>query len=145
MGSGLMGTYRKRSVEHQYALTRPAGKVAVLRYGPTGVGVNLLEDIDQRARNLNVGSNGEAESVGHTRAVVWILTEYYDLHLVKRAGVESRENLAGRRVDRAAGILFVDEARQLREIGLLPFRSQGLGPALVNSYFAQLGVCVKAD
>ena len=115
--AGLVRPYRQGGVEQQHALPRPAVEVASQGDGHPDVGMQLLEDVDQRGRELYAGLHRETESVGLPRLVVRVLPENHHLHLVKRREVEGVENLRTGRKDGKLLFLCHQEALQLLKVG----------------------------
>ena len=67
-------------------------------------------------------------AVGLAGAVVGVLPKQQHLHLLERRGLERREHLVGRRVDRPGGPLVGDVLLQLLEVRFGELGRQGLLP-----------------
>ena len=88
----LMGSYRQRSIQQQHALLCPTGQIARGGNRCTKIGLNLLEDILQRGRELDTILHGETQSVRLSWLMIRILSDNHHLHLIKRTQVEGIEN-----------------------------------------------------
>lgn len=75
MRSGHMGTHRKRCVQQQHALTRPARQVAALRYFSTYVTLDFLENIEQRRRKSHSVVHRKAQSVRLIDVMIRVLSQ----------------------------------------------------------------------
>ena len=117
-------------VEHQHALIGPALQVAVVGDVDVQVAFQLFIDIDQRRRCRHARLHREAQAMGLTRAVVRVLTEDDDFHLVQRRGVQRVENQWARRIDFLAGCpLLLQKVAQLCHVRLVELSTQCLLPA----------------
>lgn len=135
MRAGKMGTYREGGVEQQHALVGPPDKVSRSgRDGGTHIRIDFFDDIDKRRRHLDSLRNRKAESVGLTRLMIRILSQYHDLDLVKRSMVKCRKDICPLWVD---GILLTfrnQEVFELNEIRRIKLRLQHLKPRRVDFY-----------
>ena len=128
MRTRIVGLHGERGVEEQHALVGPTGEVAVGRQGLAEVGLNLLEDVDQRGRHRHTRSHREAHAVGLPRLVVGVLTDDDHLDLMEGTMVEGVENLPRRGIDGGAGVLVAYEGGQLLKVGLVELRLEHLAP-----------------
>ena len=106
MRTGLMRSYRKRSIEQQHPLIGPPGKIAAHGNRRTDIIVYLLEDILQRRRKRNAVIYRKTKTMRLSRFVIRILPENNHFHLVERTGIKSGEHLAARRIYPRSGILM---------------------------------------
>jgi hypothetical protein len=87
----------------------------------------------QRGRRRRRRADGEAKAAGLTGAVIGVLSENDDFHLVERTFVEGAKNLRRRRIDPAGDIFAADKFPQRVEIGLFEFRSEMFAPAFFET------------
>lgn len=91
---------RQTGVKQEHALVRPGCQVAVRRQPQWQVAVQLFEDVAQAGRHLLAPWHGESQTLGLPLAVIWVLAEDGDAHLIARGQLQRAQHL--RRVDRSA-------------------------------------------
>ena len=97
------------------------------------VGVNFLEDINQRRRRGYVRAYGEAQAVGLAGAVVGVLAEDNHAHLIQRCTVQGVEAMVAGGEQGFSGLfLRRQEVSQLLHVGLAEFVTKVLSPAPVR-------------
>lgn len=131
----LMGAYCEGGVEQENPLTGPPCQL------PTGVGdmrvevgIDFLDDVDQRGRDSDPLGDRKAETLRLSRLVVGVLSEDDDFHLVERRVVEGGKDLAAGRVTDILLAFRYKKTLQLCEIGCLELRSEDFKPGGVNLY-----------
>ena len=129
VAAGLMGTDGEGGVEEQHTLLGPAAEVAA-GDGDAGaeVGVDFLDDVDQRRRHLDALRHRETEPHGLARLMVGVLAKDDNFHAVERCMIEGRENEASRRIASVLLPLGDEELLQLGEVRCLKLRLQHLIP-----------------
>ncbi len=93
---------REHGIEQQHPLCRPAAQVAMRSRRDAQVLLQLLIYILQRRRNAAAARNRKTEPHSLPRIVVGILPQNDHFDLLKGRAVESIENEAARRINRAA-------------------------------------------
>ncbi len=73
------------------------------------IALDLGKDVLQRRRHRHTGQYRETQAMRLTGAVVRILPEDDDLYLFKRRGIQRREDLPRRRIDRLAAFALVQQ------------------------------------
>ena len=136
MAHGLIGPHGEGCVEQHDTLFRPVRKIAVVRDGQTEIVPQLLEDIDQRRGRGNTFLNGKAEPMRLTGTMIGVLTQQYDLEIIKRGGFKSVEDQAAGWIDGPAGLFFRFEMRgDLEEVGFLKLVLEHFLPGVFDFYF----------
>lgn len=131
--SGPVSFDRECGVQQQDALPSPASQVATLGNGDTQIAFDLLEDVLERRRKLNMVVDRETKAMSLIGFVVRVLSQDDHFHAVERTGVESRKNLAAGRIDRFGGVFVPYERGQCFEIGLVEFVLKTLLPTGIDT------------
>lgn len=115
--SGNMLTHGQCGVEEQYSLFCPSAERTVIEFPAVSILYNLrnsadvvlyfLENVDERRRQRYACLHRKAHTFRLTCAMVWVLSYNHDPHLVKRAEVESVENLVPRRITPVMTVLLM--------------------------------------
>ena len=137
VGFGL--AHRESGVEEKDALSGPCTEVAVGRRREPVPDHRRANVAHRRRRLRKVPWDREAQSGGLARLMVRILSQDDDLDLLVRREAESREDVAGRRVDGTFQPFTVDEPHQLREV-----RFGGLLAQHVRPWVLYAGHCLTA-
>ena len=87
-----MGANGERSIQQEYALIGPTGKVPAFGYRNAQVVLNLLENVLEGRREGHPVVHREAQAVRLSRSVVRVLSDDHHLCLVERAEIEGIEN-----------------------------------------------------
>ena len=66
----------------------------------TDIGIDLLEDVLEAWWRYYTTPNGEAESMGLSWAMVWILTQYHHFYMVKLCEPERTKHVSAGRINR---------------------------------------------
>src|SRR5690606_30007415 len=109
---------------------RPMFEEAVPRAGYAEIALQLLVDVDEARRGGDAGPDAEAEAVRLAGAMIGILAEDDDAHLLERRQVERAEPFGALGEDALAGrLLRHEEAAQRRHIGAFELGTEGIEPA----------------
>ncbi len=128
VGVGLACAHRQHRVEEEHPLLGPRHQIPVVRDRQAELLLHLLVDVAQGGRRLHARPHGEAQAVPLPLAVVGVLAEDQDLHLVVRSRFQSREHLLPGRIDRPVGPLLLDEFGELPEVGALKLLAEDAAP-----------------
>lgn len=110
VGPGITLAHGEDGVEQKHALIGPLFQAATGRTCEGGdVGLEFLEDVEQRRGRVNTWGDREAHAVSLARLVVRILADDDDAGADEGGVVEGREDVFGRWVDSAGGTLSGDE------------------------------------
>ena len=134
MAESLMLPDGEARVEQEDALLCPTSQVAALWDGCSRLGLYLLEDVLERGRELYAVVDAEAESVRLSWAVIGVLTEDDDTHLVERCRIEGVEDEPTGRVASPRRVLLSHELRQLLEVRLAELFGKLLLPRRLYLY-----------
>ncbi len=123
MATRFMGTHGENGVEQENPLLGPSLQKAVLRWGHPDVGLEFPVDVAEGWGDSYPMPDRESESMGLPRAVVGVLAEDDDPHVVKRH-LEGTEDLSCRRVHDVRRSIGCHEVCELLEVGLLKLTGQ---------------------
>ena len=90
--------------------------------------LNLFENILERWWEWYTWSHREAESLGLSWLMVWVLSDNNHLHIVKRANIKSIKNEFSRRITSLCGIFVAHKVYKLGKVRLLKLGLQTLVP-----------------
>ena len=116
----LAAAHGEHGVKQQNALLRPARERASARFFAR-VRFDFFEDIDERRRKLHALTHRKRHSVGLTRAVIGVLTEYHDFHVVVGNAFERRIYLGLGRIDCFLRVFALYRLGKLRKVRLFVF------------------------
>src|SRR5690348_15504274 len=105
----------QHGIQQQHAALRPWNEATVIRARNSEVALDFRKDVDQRWRRRHTGQYGKTQAVRLTGAVVRILAEDHDFHLVERRAVERVEDARPRRIDALARMFFGKQELAQRE------------------------------
>ena len=134
MRGGLMLAHGEGGVEQQHALLGPAAQTACGGHGTAGVGLNLLEYVDQRRRHAHTVFDRETQTFGLSGTVVGVLAYDDDLYLWEGTEIEGVEYFVAGRIARALGIFVAHKIGELLEVGCIELTLQLCGPRGVYLY-----------
>lgn len=134
MRGGLMLAHGEGGVEQQHALLGPAAQTACGGHGTAGVGLNLLEYVDQRRRHAHTVFDRETQAFGLSGTVVGVLAYDDDLYLWEGTEIEGVEYFVAGRIARALGIFVAHKVGELLEVGCIELTLQLCGPRGVYLY-----------
>ncbi len=130
---GLPHLDRKHAVEEEHALACPMFEEAVAAGEDTEVALHLLENVDEARRRPDPRHDREAQAMRLAFAMIGVLPEDDDAHLVERSQVERPEPVGSAREDCPPLLPLPDkESLQLAHVRLLEFRAQRAQPAGVK-------------
>ncbi len=119
MAVGLMSPHREHGIQQQDALIRPMGEVAMLRNRHTERRVQLLVDVLQRRRNPDPTTDGKAQPVGLTGAVVGVLAQDDDANSIEGCVLKCVEDLGSRGKHPVLCLLLEQKRPQCSHVWLL--------------------------
>ena len=90
---GAVRPHGECRIQKEHALLCPFRQIPAARDGTADVGVQFLEDIDERGRRLRSFAHGKAQSVRLSLVVIGVLSEQHDFHFIKRRQLETIENI----------------------------------------------------
>ena len=119
----------------------PASQVAVVRPGEArDVAGQLLVDVDQAGGRRHSGLDRETQTVGLARAMVGVLADDDDLHVVQFTSIQGREGVFRRRVDRLRLAFSCDKLGQLKQVRFRGLAIERVAPARVLQGFQEVPV-----
>ena len=127
-----MCAHRKYCVEQKNALLRPFRQISVVRNIASAVLMQLLINIYERRRYLDIWLYGKAKTVRLPVSVVRILSEDHHFYIFQRRKSKCIKNVVGRRIDHSCPVFFVHCLIQFRIIWLSEFRLQRSKPVIGN-------------
>ena len=134
MRGGLVLAHSEGGVEQQHALLSPAAQTACGGHGTAGVGLNLLEYVDQRRGHAHTVFDRETQTFSLSGTMVGVLANDDDLYLREGAEIEGVEYLVAGRIARALGIFVAHKVGELLEVGCIELALQLCGPRGVYLY-----------
>src|SRR5512145_1359557 len=137
----MVGPDCQDGVEQKHSLPGPSLKVAGLRYSYAKITVQFLKDVDKAGREFGSVGNGKTQTVGLSDVVIGILSDYDNLHPVKRTQVKSVEDQVARRKDTGGCILLPYKIGQGDKILFPEFIPELLFPACFDLYFHSIDLC----
>gem|GEM_PF-4330933 len=129
---GLMLADGQHGVQHQHALLRPIGQLAVTRIDEADVIRELFEDVFERRRRLHPALNGKAETVRLAGAVVGILADDHGFAVFERGIAERVEDIVHIRIDHPRAVFVRKERTQLQVIILFEFFGEDRIPVVAD-------------
>ena len=125
----------QHTVEQEHALLRPMFKEAVVWPGDAKVAFKLLENIDQAWRWADAGAHAEAKAVRLAGAVIRVLPEDDNAHLVQRGQIKRAKPFTAFGKNSLALGLFADEkAFENGHVRAGKFLGEWRAPAFIKFY-----------
>src|SRR3989338_1806053 len=129
MRAGIVRGHCECRIKEEYSLLCPALQIAgSVHKLLLQVTLYFFIDVLKRRREINSLTHGEAEAIGLSPAVVWVLPEYHDLNFIKRTELKSAENIFRWRVYDGVLVFAFNELPQFLEIILLELVFERLFP-----------------
>lgn len=117
MRTWCASTNGESGVEEKNALLSPVLQISCgVVGGIAGVGLDFFVDIAKGGWDFDPFVDGEAEAFGLTLAVVWVLADDHDTHIVEWSEVKSTKDVFGWGVDSVGLILPFYEVCEFFEI-----------------------------
>ena len=136
----LMCSDRKTSVEQEYSLLGPSGKISTCGDRSTCLGLYLLKNIPQRRRKCNAITYGKAQSMSLTIAMIRVLAKNDYLYIIEGSLVKGIKNLSPRRKASGGLIFLANKIRELKEVWFLKLRGELGAPTLLHTYFFHVSI-----
>ena len=118
----LIFAHRQDCIEKKHTLLSPMPETTVIRHFAAEIALKLLEDIDERRRWFYARLDRKTQSVCLTRAVIRVLSQDNDLHLIVRRIMHRIENIIHIGIDRPCFVLFYQYRAQFLIILFLHLR-----------------------